>query len=115
MPGLYWNAIANLIGVSPRTLHRHRQNASVGQVLSFTDISDDEVCRQLLTFKEDFPDIGQKIAMGLFRSKGIIIPRSKLWKAFHKVDPINTLLRRHARIKRRVYSVPGPLSLWHIG
>ena len=57
--GYKWNAIADLIGVSVRTLHRRRQEANIGEFISFTDISDDEICHQLRLLKEEFPDIGE--------------------------------------------------------
>lgn len=113
--GYKWNAIADFLGVSVRTLHRRRQEANIGEFVSYTDISDEEICRQLLLLKEEFPDIGERIAIGLFRSKGIIIPRRRLRHAFHTVDAVNTSLRWHLRLKRRKYSVPGPMSLWHQG
>lgn len=31
-----------------------------------------------------------------------------------RVDPEGTIARRLSTINRRVYSVPAPLSLWHI-
>ena len=33
----------------------------------------------------------------------------------HFIDPISTTLRWQPRIRRKLYSVPGPMSLWHIG
>lgn len=113
--GFKWNTIADIMGVSIRTLHRRRQDANIGDIHSFTEISDDEICRQLLLMKSDFPDIGERMAVGLFRSRGMIVPRRRIRDAFHRVDPINTSLRWHVRIKRRTNSVPGPMSLWHIG
>lgn len=113
--GFKWKDIANVVGVSVRTLHRKRQEANVGECVQFSMLSDEEVCSQLVTMKQEFPDMGERMALGLFRSKGIFLPRRRVREAFHLVDPINTSLRWHARIKRRVYSVPGPMSLWHIG
>ncbi len=113
--GFKWNDIAKSLGISIRTLHRRRQESSVGEFLNFTQLSDKEIGDQLLLFKEEFPDIGERMALGLFRSKGILIPRRRLRQAFHTVDTINTSLRWHLRIKRRTYSVPGAMSLWHIG
>ncbi len=73
--GFKWNGIASLFGISVRTLHRRRQEANVSDILSFTEISHDEICRQLLSLKEQFPDIGERMALGLFRNKGIIVAR----------------------------------------
>ena len=32
----------------------------------------------------------------------------------HRVDPTNTAIRRSKAIRRRVYHVEGPNSLWHV-
>ena len=114
--GFKWNAIADMIGISVRTLHCRRQDANVSELLSFTEISDEEVCRQLFLMKEEFPDIGEHMAVGLFKSKGIIIPRRRVRDAFHQVDTINTSLRWHGRIKKKPTLFPGSqCPLWHIG
>lgn len=72
--GFKWSDIANMIGVSVCTLHCRREDANLGDIVGFTDTSDEEVCRQLLLMKNEFPDIGERMAIGVFRSKGIIIP-----------------------------------------
>lgn len=39
---------------------------------------------------------------------------SKSKGAIHRADPINTAIRRSVAIRRHVYHVEGPNSLWHI-
>ena len=34
--------------------------------------------------------------------------------SIHRVDPENTAIRRSVTIRRRVYHVDGPNSLWHV-
>ena len=46
--------------------------------------------------------------------QGIIIPRAKLRASIHRVNPVNTALRRSVTMRRRVYNVQGPNALWHI-
>lgn len=113
--GFHWEQIANIVGVSVRTLHRKRKEADINDARQFSAISDEELCSQLAEIKLEFPDVGERMALGIFRSKGMIIPRRRIREAFHLIDPINTSMRWHTRIKRRTYSVPGPMSLWHIG
>ena len=50
----------------------------------------------------------------LLRRLGILLPRAKIRASIHRVDPINTAIRRSITIRRRVYCVDGPNSLWHI-
>ena len=42
------------------------------------------------------------------------VPRARARGAIHRVDPINTAIRSSVTIRRRVYHVQGPNSLWHI-
>ena len=65
--------------------------------------------------KEEFPDIGERLLMGMLHSKRIRFSRETLREVIHDIDPINTVLRWSTKIVRRSYSVPGPNSLWHIG
>ena len=53
--------------------------------------------------------------IGILHSKGIKCYREVLRQVIHNIDPINTALRWNAKLHRRVYAVPGPNSLWHIG
>ena len=55
------------------------------------------------------------MVMGALRSCGIVVPRMRLRKALHSIDPISSSLRWRPRVQRRSYCVPGPMSLWHIG
>jgi hypothetical protein len=112
--GFKWKQIANLIGVSVCTLHRRRQEYNVGEILQFTMISDEELCSQLTEIKKELPDVGERMIVGILPSKGLLVQRQRVRQALHLVDPINTSLRWHTRIRRRIYSVPGSMSLWHI-
>ena len=47
-------------------------------------------------------------------SCGVTVPRVRLRASIHRVDPVNTRLRRSLTIRRRVYSSRGPNSVWHI-
>ena len=101
--------------MSVRTLHRKRQDYNIAEALQFTTISDEELHSQLSLLKMEFPDVGERMAVGILRSKGFLFQRHRVREGMHIIDPINTSLRWHACIKRRRYSVPGPMSLWHIG
>ncbi len=63
---------------------------------------------------DDFGFPLDRLMTGHLAREGIIIPRAKLRASIHRVDPINTALRRSFVVRRRVYSVPGPSAVWHI-
>ena len=66
------------------------------------------------SIKESHPNDGERLLIGHLRSLGIILPRSRIRASIHRVDPINTAIRRSIAIRRHVYCVSGPNSLWHI-
>lgn len=45
---------------------------------------------------------------------GIVIPRARMRASIHRVDPINTALRRSFAVRRRRYHASGPNSVWHV-
>ena len=51
---------------------------------------------------------------GALIGRGLRIQRSRLRESMLRVDPVRTECRRRLRIKRRVYTVPGPNSLWYV-
>ncbi len=106
--------IAKLFGVSQSTLYRRRNEANMTDC-KYTDISDDELVLKLRHIQESLPNSGERILSGSLRSSGIIVPRWRLREAIHRMDHVSSSLRWRPRIKRRPYSVPGPMSLWHIG
>ena len=56
---------------------------------------------------------GEKVIIGLIRSRDIHIQRVRIRASIHMVDPVNKALRWIRKNPRWVYSVPGPNSLWH--
>lgn len=49
---------------------------------------------------------------GMLRALGHQIPRERIRASLVRIDPVQRVFQR-IRIRRRVYSVPGPNSLWH--
>ena len=55
-----------------------------------------------------------KTIEGELRAEGIRVQRRRLRESVKRVDPVGRRLRRINGIKRRIYSVHSPLSLWHM-
>ena len=51
---------------------------------------------------------------GHLLSQGIRIQRKRLRQSIHRVDPLNTALRRTTTVRRCVYHVEGPNTVWHL-
>ena len=110
-----WIDIAEMIGISRSTLFRKCKEFGVYDVEKQLFLSYDDLLPVVQDIKNEFPDIGERLLMGILHSRGVRCSRETLRTVIHDVDPINTALRWSAKIVRRSYSVPGPNSLWHIG
>ena len=104
--GLTWNSISKLLGVSQSTLYRRRIKANL-----FSDISDDDLICKVQEIRCSLHDSGERILNGSLRSSAIVVPRWRLREVIHRIA---TTLRWRPRNQRKPYSVPGPMSLWHI-
>lgn len=84
--------------------------SSSGAVSDLSDTELDEIVGYILT---SFPSFGRRMLDGHLKHLGHHIPRARLQSAYSRVHgaPTNAFGPRH--IHRRVYSVPGPNSLWH--
>jgi hypothetical protein len=82
----------------------------------YTEISDEDLLSLVREFKVDNPDVGESMAAGLLRSRGYRVKRSRIRSALRSDDPLSSALKWPGGLtRRRIYSVPGPNSLWHIG
>lgn len=110
-----WTEIASLLGVSRMTIYRRRSEYGLlnGNDREMTTSELTGIIQQL---RHDNPYSGESILMGHLRSMGVFVPRSRVRRILHRIDPLNTSLRWGSQITtRRPYSVPGPNSLWHLG
>ncbi len=62
----------------------------------------------------EHPNDGERLLIRHLATRGIIVPRARVRGSIHRVDPENTAIRRSVTIRRRVYHVDGPNSLWHV-
>ena len=78
-------------------------------------LSDEDLFYMVSEFQKDYPAVGESMAIGLLRSKGYRITRARVRQALRLTDPLGSAMRWPGVTHRRVYSVAGPNSLWHIG
>jgi hypothetical protein len=110
-----WNEISMLLGVSRMTLYRRRLELEMIDDPPTSQLSDDELYHLVRVFRNDNPYVGESMTAGLLRSRGYHVTRSRIRAALRFNDPLGAALQwPGGAIKRRVYSVPGPNSLWHI-
>ena len=109
-----WTQIANVLGVSRSTLYRRIEQEGLNWDTTFADISDTELDIRIDQLKKIHSNDGERLIIGHLRSQGIYVPRSRIRASIHRIDPVNTAIRRRVTIRRRVYHCDGPNSVWHI-
>ena len=114
--GLYfsWTKIANIVGVSTKTLERRRQALGIMNELGWSEISDDNLKQVMVEVQRLTPRIGQTRMQGALRSRGLRVQRHRVRYCLKDLDPVGTALRWRQVIQRRKYHVRFPNSLWHI-
>ncbi|XP_034544131.1 uncharacterized protein LOC117816121 [Notolabrus celidotus] len=108
-----WQCIATCLGVSCRTLYRHRQRLGV-EPLAYATLSNDNLNRLVGEILQSTRNAGERYVHGSLRSRGLRIQRWRVRQSLQEVDPIGRSFRRRHAIRRRIYSVPTSNQLWHI-
>lgn len=95
-------------------MYRRLNEEGLSRNLSYTNISDADLDKLVADIKAVHPNDGERLMIGHLVSRNIFVPRARLRGAIHRVDPINTALRRSVTIRRRRYVCSGPNAVWHI-
>jgi hypothetical protein len=80
-----------------------------GPLSTISDVVLDDLISQL---RSHFRRAGLSMLDGMLRRLGHRLPRERIRESLMRIDPVQRVFQR-IRIRRRVYSVPGPNSLWH--
>ena len=103
--------IADILGVGRSTLFCHMKAAKIEK---YADISDRDLDAILYSIKQQHSNDGEILMQGHLLSQGIRIHPKWLRQSIHCVDPLNTALRRTTTVRRCVYHVEGPNTVWHL-
>ena len=110
--GFSWTKIAELVGVSRVTMYRRRRELEIGEQHNYSEITDIQLDAVIQSIVQNSPNSGQVMMRGALLGRGLRIQRRRIRESMLRVDPDGVECRRRLRIKRRVYNVPGPNSLW---
>ena len=77
-----------------------RRDSEISECPKYSHISDIDLEFVIRDIKQSHPDVGERMLIGLLRSRGIIVKRNRVRNGLHKVDPINSSLRWSNRIQR---------------
>jgi hypothetical protein len=110
--GFSWTEISSMLLVSRWTIQRRVKEFGITDLVSYSNISDDELDEYVRQAKEQYGTLaGRSMVLGFLNSLGVRIQRRIIIKSLVRVDPDSSSLRWACLIKRRKYSVPGPNSL----
>ena len=108
--------IASLFGTSKRTVERRMKEFGLSAATTYAPLPDQQLDELIRDIQRDFPNAGCKRVTGFLRARGVYMQQARIRQSMRRVDPEGILLRalEMNTIRRRQYSVAGPLSLWHI-
>jgi hypothetical protein len=89
------------------------RTCSAGVRSDLSSLTDDELDQIMLSIYEQFPSFGRRMIDGYLLQLGERVPRQRVINSYLRVIGPSTSTFATRRIQRRVYSVPGPNSLWH--
>lgn len=108
--------IAQLLGVSTRTINRRLNKYGISIRDTYTKITDEELDNLVSSVKAESPHLGHRMMKGRLQALGHRVPWTRVWDSMHRVDSAGILSRMTQLrcVVRRIYSVQGPLHLVHI-
>uniref|UniRef100_A0A3B3SWA4 Integrase core domain-containing protein n=1 Tax=Paramormyrops kingsleyae TaxID=1676925 RepID=A0A3B3SWA4_9TELE len=108
--------IANLLGVSKRTVFRRMAECNVSVRGHYSTLSNEELDRLIIDIKTSMPNAGYRMVRGALKGIGHLVQWERVVASMHRVDTAGILSRltQLGCVVRRTYSVPCPKFLFHI-
>ncbi|XP_019849774.1 PREDICTED: uncharacterized protein LOC109580730 isoform X2 [Amphimedon queenslandica] len=106
--------IAEMLGVSVRTIRRRMSSYGLSVRESYSTITDNELDEIVLGIQRNFPTCGNSVMQGHLLAQGYRVQQHRVRDSQRRIDPDGSVLRRLRVLNRREYSVSGPLALYHI-
>ena len=115
--GFTTNDISKMLSVSRRTVQRRMAEFDIREGFPrYSSISDVQLDSVIRDITNDFPNCGIKRMQGFLLERSIRVQWDRVRASMRRNDPEGVFLRSLQLnvVHRRVYSVRGPLSLWHL-
>ena len=97
-----WTKIASILGISRSTLYRRLEEEGIELSDTYSQVSDNDLDHTIAGIKHSHPNDGERLITGHLYRLGIVLPRARIRASIHRVDPINTAIRRSITIRRRI-------------
>lgn len=114
--GLPATYVADILGVSRRTMYRRMQEYNMSVRSLYSTITDDVLDNEVRAIKSRLPHAGYQIVKGCLEAQGHHVQWTRLKASMHRVDSEGILSRMTSMgcVVRRKYCVQGPHFLQHI-
>lgn len=108
--------IANMIGVSTRSIFRRMAEFGFSIRAHYSTCSNAELDHLITEIKKDMPHAGYRLVKGSLKARGFRVQWERVRASMHRVDTVGILCRLNQLgcVVRRTYSVPGPKALVHV-
>ncbi|KAI2645950.1 Botulinum neurotoxin type D [Labeo rohita] len=108
--------VANLLGVSTRTIRRRMSEIGLSVRDTYSRVLDEELDTLVSAVKSRHPYAGYRMVKGLLQAEGHRVPWERIRASMHRVDSTGIISRltQLGCVVRRTYSVPSPRALMHI-
>lgn len=102
--------------IQPPTSEGANVTMTNSNITSFTgplsNISDTELDDLIIQLRQHYRRAGVSMLDGMLRRLNHRVPRERIRASLMRIDPVQRVFQR-IQIRRRVYSVAGPMALWH--
>ncbi|KAJ8925281.1 hypothetical protein NQ315_009109 [Exocentrus adspersus] len=106
--------MAKHFSCSPSTVYKAIYKNGLKMHTKYSNISDEDLETSIRQLNKNYPNSGSVMMLSLLRAQGIEIQRARVRRMLKYIDPVGTERRWSKTIKRRIYKVPCPNSLWHM-
>ncbi|KAH3708779.1 uncharacterized protein LOC127858084 [Dreissena polymorpha] len=106
--------MADLLHVSDSSVKRRLRTFGLKLRQTFSVLSNDALDDLVREVTQGNPSLGQRMVQGLLQSRGHKVQRQRVADSLIRVDAAAVALRWCHSIRRPVYKVAAPNSLWHI-
>ena len=106
--------IAGMLGISIRTVRRRMTEFGLSITAQYSVLSDQELDEIVQMIRQQFPMCENKQMQGHLLSMDYHVQQHRVRDSQRRLDPHGSMLRQLHILNRRTYSVPAPLSLYHM-
>ncbi|XP_052240257.1 uncharacterized protein LOC127850897 isoform X3 [Dreissena polymorpha] len=106
--------MADLLHVSDSSVKRRLRSFGLKLRQTYSVLSNNALDDLVREVTQGNPSLGQRMVQGLLQSRGHRVQRQRVADSLIRVDAAAVALRWCHSIRRRVYKVAAPNSLWHI-